>query len=724
MRVHEFAKQLGKSSKEILAVLKSNAKFDITSHMSLLSADAIAFVLESLGEVPKTKTKEKKKADVKKTAKEVVVSKKEPQTKETSQKMLTPKTLSKSPSQQSVSVSNKSVKSGQSIPLSNIPKTSTKKKPAVKPVVRSRVSSKRLPVTEIVIEEALPLFKAADLMGKQSSELVLVLLKKGIACNRNNVLSVETIEMLALQFGITVTVVEKVRPELEGKKVTKSSQSGKVRGPIVVVMGHVDHGKTTLLDYIRNMNVAAREKGGITQHISAYEVASRHGKIVFLDTPGHEAFSYLRKRGARITDIAVLVIAADDGIMPQTIEAIKHAREAEVPIIVAINKVDKVEVAAVESVKRQLAQQDLMVEDWGGQTICVSISAKTGKGVDDLLEMLVLQAEIMELKAEPEKLAKAFVLESHLEKGYGPVASVICTEGSLKQGDYFTCGASTGKVRLLVDTYGKKVKEVGPSTPVQVIGFNDFAATGDWLQVVSSKDYLKVRSGRGASAFSGYQSQELSLTQGGLEGQKNVLHVIIKTDTQGSQEAIIGSIAKLKKLSIEVGCPIVIVSTGIGDITENDIMLASSTGSILFGFHVKVEKNAQTLAKAKSVTIKIHGIIYKLIEELEEMLQKRRKIEVVWKKSGQAVVRKIFPVKGGVIAGCYLQEGVCSRDSKVSCVRDGNVIGEGKITSLQRERKAVKEIHAGYEFGFLTDTFHDWQEEDIVHCFTQVKEKS
>ncbi len=581
------------------------------------------------------------------------------------------------------------------------------------------------PITDVVLSKSLPLFEVAQLMGKSDGELILALLKRGMVCNRNNVLSTDVIESLAAQFGIQTSVAapapDKNVESIQAK--IKQTEDGIQRWPVVVVMGHVDHGKTTLLDFIRKMNVAAREKGGITQHISAYEVNSKHGKIVFLDTPGHEAFSYLRQKGARITDIAVLVVAADDGVKPQTVEAIKHARQAGVTIIVAINKMDKVAPAAVETVKRQLAQHDLLVEDWGGNIICVPISGKTGQGVAELLEMIVLQSQMMELKAFPDRPAQAFVLESRLEKGFGPVASVICTEGTLKQGDYFVCGNSSGKIRLLVDSGGQKVKEAGPSMPVQVVGFNEFASSGEWLQVVSAHDYNQARAGKTVQAplstTAQAMQQELSLAS--REVSQRSMNLLIKVDTQGSKEALMGLLKKLTDLSREVQCPLNIVYVGVGDISESDVDLAANTHSMIIGFHIKAEKNSQMAAKEQVVEIKLFDVIYHLVEYLQEQIEKKRIVEAVWKQVGEAVVRKVFVTKTGTIAGCYLREGLCSRDNKFQCIRGSKVVAEGKINSLQRDRKVVKEVHAGYEFAFIADSFQDWQEDDVVLYLAKVK---
>lgn len=730
MRVYELAKELGVSSKELVSLLQKMG-IAASSHMSVISEDDAKKVKTKHGSRDQDDSSNSKAA-------------KQPEKKGDSGKAhmigetQKPVTTKKKKIFEKKMLPDEEIEDIESVPGRLAPKTTLKVEKAKSPTQTRTFKQKSyhgaarsvvkqvVPevVTEITVSDNLPLFKVAEMMGKTAGELIMELLKEGMVCNRNAMLTPDIIKSVAVKFGIQVKKPEKKAKEdvLAQAKLDRAEGSQR-RWPIVVVMGHVDHGKTTLLDYIRKMNVAAREKGGITQHISAYEVTSKHGKIVFMDTPGHEAFSYLRQHGVRITDIAILIIAADDGVKPQTIEALKHAKSAGVDIIVAINKMDKVSPAAIETIKRQLAEHDMLVEDWGGKVICMPISAKTGQGVDELLEMIVLQSELMDLKAFADRPARAFVLESRLEKGYGPVATVISIEGTIKQGDVFVCGDTTGKVRLLIDSAGQKIQEAGPSTPVQVVGFNDYPSMGDLLKVVSVQEYAKVRQSKGSLTQGAETDRPTEAAHGQATEKGRVINLIIKTDTRGSREALLGLIKKLEKLSIEVNCPVNIISTAVGDISEGDIELAENTHALLIGFHVKAEKNAVLLAKERHVDIKLYDIIYHLIEDLEKMLEKKRIIVAVWKQTGEATVRKVFKLKTGqVIAGCYLREGVCSRNSKVTCVRKKQVIGESKITSLQRDKKTVKEVHAGYEFAFITDTFQEWEEGDTILCFTQSKD--
>jgi translation initiation factor IF-2 len=750
MRVYEIAKQKNLSSKEILDLLK-NGGFELSSHMSVIPDDGIAYINKALvvgkavgqksekpalaeasaavvGEKAELKKEAKPSVSVKKEEPEVVVEKDveieigaADKELEPVQKKEIPKSyLELEKEEEEAGRINKIYarrfggEGGDGRPRR---RRRGQRSPRMEPVVPVKKV-----ITEIAVNKSMPLFEAADLMGKPSGDLILSLLKKGMVCNINHILSPETIIMLAEQFGIQAGLKKESVLAPEESLAIKKSEHGDVRWPIIVVMGHVDHGKTTLLDFIRKMSVAAHEKGGITQHIGAYEVDSRHGKIVFLDTPGHEAFSYLRSKGARVTDIVILVVAADDGVMPQTVEAIKLAKEAEVPIIVAINKVDKVGAASIQTVKRQLAENGLVVEDWGGEIICVPISAKTGQGVEDLLEMVVLQSQMMDLKSNPKAVGKAFVLESKVEKGFGPVATAICVEGVIKQGDFFVCGACTGRVRLLINSYGEKIAQTIPSVPVKIVGFDSFAEIGDSLNVVSYEEYNKTKSiPKVIRPVGSANMPATSLKDLRDKKRQDVINLIIRTDTLGSKEAIEGLIERLVKKA-KKGAPILnVLSIDFGDISEGDIDFAESTESMILGLHIKTEKNAALLAKDKNITIKNYDVIYHLIEFLEEILSKKR-VEKVLTRVGIAQVLKVFDIKKiGIVAGCSVKEGVISRDNRVVCLRRGQKVGEGKIVSLQREGKSVKEVHAGYEFGFVCDNFSEWKEGDTIEFFSMVE---
>ena len=697
MRVYEFAKKKGVPSKELLELLKKEG-IKLSSHMAVLPEGAIPVLEKALKPVAIKPAATSKKPLIKKTTKPVVA-------KPISKKIVSAKPVSVKP-----------------VPV-KIPEKKIIKPRAASPAIARPVERVQPKIAQVVARD-MPLFEAAEQMRRPIGDLIISLLRRGIACNRNHVLSSELVSLLAHKFGVPVVNPEEKEGLARTKKTATLGENS--RWPIVVVMGHVDHGKTTLLDYIRKMNTAAKERGGITQHLSAYEVDSRHGKIVFLDTPGHEAFTCMRERGTRVTDIVVLVVAADDGVMPQTIEVIKQAKEAELPIIVAISKIDKAgDESSIERIKRQLAQHDLLPEDWGGDIICVPLSAKTGKGVEELLEMIVLQSQMMELVADPDSPATGFVLESKLEKGLGPVATVICLNGTIRVGDYFVCGASTGKVRLLIDSFGKRIQEAGPSIPVQVVGFDAFVELGDSLKIVSPQDYAKQRADRNKAQVSVSGSSRVGASISEEKGdEQTTVPLLLKADTQGSLEAALGAIGKINKANKKIPCSFQIILTGVGGISERDIEFASHSGSKVIGMHVKVEKNAMLQAKALGVDVREFGIIYKMTENLDELLKSYEKEVIVLKKVGEATVRKVFPLKGGkVIAGCYVSDGVCSRSNVVVCFRGGEKVGEGKIASLQRDRKTVKQVHAGFECGFITDEFQDWQVDDAVHCFLEEKKK-
>ena len=538
--------------------------------------------------------------------------------------------------------------------------------------------------------------------------LILTLLRKGISAARNQVLSEKVVAQVAAMHD--AQVIEPVAQEavVHDIKTAAGGEKKVTRLPIVVIMGHVDHGKTTLLDFIRKTRVASREKGGITQHLGAYRAHTSRGDVVFLDTPGHEAFSMIRARGVTVADIAILIVAADDGVMPQTVEALERARAAGMPIIVAINKVDKATPKQIEDVKSQLARHNLLPEDWGGQVPCVLISAKTGQGVDDLLEVVVLQSELMDLTAMLDTPATGYVLESHLEKGRGPVATIICHNGLLAVGDSFICGNVQGRVSSLKDSLGKFIQHVEPSIPVQVAGFSASPAVGDVFKVVAAKD-IKRAQDEARQAVKPVQVME-----------EGTLGLIIKTDNHSSLEALL---AAIQKLTLKTYRKFYIIHSGIGAITESDIALAGDTRSMVYGLHVKIESNAAALIQRLNIEVHLFDIIYKLLEDLEKIAQSGRPIKMKRKKIGEATVLKVFDIKKlGIVAGAQVIDGYCSREGTMIVYRGKHKVGSGKITSLQKEKSSVKEVRKGFECAFMIDGFDGWQVDDRAECFVEVPE--
>ncbi len=560
-------------------------------------------------------------------------------------------------------------------------------------------------VSEILLTPMTPA-DFADALRIPANEAILTLLRWGIIAPKNQLLDEDVIRRLAQHYSVEVTVPQAV-DEKKSEILISDAAEIKSRPPVIVILGHVDHGKTTLLDFIRKSRVASREKGGITQHLGAYHVDTKHGGIVFLDTPGHEAFTKIRARGVKTADIAILIIAADDGVMPQTIEAIKFAKQMEVPIIVAVNKVDKADATRLEVVKRQLSEHDLLPEEWGGQVIVAPISAKTGKGVDELLELIDLQAQVMELEADYAGEAKGYVLESKLEKGRGSVATILLQQGVLRLGDYFVAGNVSGRVSSIVTSVGKQLKEAGPADPIRVAGFAALPNAGDFFEVVSKKAARRSR-------------PEDEKSRGVLLKEK-AINIIVKTDTNSSKEALLDSIKKVSKKIKHTD--FAIVSSGVGDISERDIMLAANTKSAILGLHVKAEQNAVSLARKEGVSVALFDIIYKLLEELQERAEKTKEVKMVDKKIGEGSVLKVFDIKKlGIVAGCMVKDGIFSRNGKVIVWRGKQQIGEGPITSLQREGKNVKEVHAGFDCAFMAEGLDDFQEDDRIEFFIQVPE--
>ncbi len=580
---------------------------------------------------------------------------------------------------------------------------------------------KKTPVT-VQIPDEISVGELASRMKKTGAEVVKCLMKNGVMASLSQMIDYDTAAIIAEEMGckvekeVVVTIEEKLIDDHEDK-----AEDLVPRAPVVVVMGHVDHGKTSLLDYIRNAHVASGEAGGITQHIGAYQVMVNGKPITFLDTPGHEAFTSMRARGAMVTDIAILVVAAEDGIMPQTIESINHAKAAEIPIIVAINKMDKPE-ANPERIKQQLTEYGLVCEEWGGETIVCPISAKTGMGVDNLLEMLTLTAEVGELKANPNRAAQGTVIEARLDKGRGPVATLLVQNGTLKQGDIIIAGTSVGRVRAMVSDKGQKITSAGPSVPVEITGLSEAPSAGATFNAVADEklarelvEQRKAEEKARANAPVSKVSLEDLFNQIQAGEMKN-LNLIVKADVQGSVEAVKASLEKLSNDEVRVR----VIHGGVGAINESDVMLASTSQAIIVGFNVRPDAAARDSAARANVDMRMYRVIYDAINEIEAAMKGMLAPKYREALLGHAEVRQTYKVSGvGTVAGCYVQDGKIQRkDCQVRLVRDGIVIHEGVLASLQRFKDQVKEVASGYECGMTIEKFNDIKEGDIIEAFT------
>ena len=574
--------------------------------------------------------------------------------------------------------------------------------------------------TKVLIPDEIGVGELASRMKKTGAEVVKCLIKNGVMASLSDVIDFDTAAIIAEEMGckvekeVIVTIEERLIDTAEDREEDLEG-----RAPVVVVMGHVDHGKTSLLDYIRNANVVSGEAGGITQHIGAYQVEVKGSTVTFLDTPGHEAFTAMRARGAMITDIAILVVAADDGIMPQTVESINHARAADIPIIVAINKMDK-PAANPDRIMQQLTEYSLVPEEWGGETIVCPISAKTGMGIDKLLEMVVLTAEVQELKANPNRTAHGAVIEARLDKGRGPVATLLVQKGTLKQGDVIIAGTAVGRVRAMTDARGKKLTEAGPSVPVEIIGMGEVPGAGDDFHAVAdermARELVEQRKAERKDAISssvGKVTLEDLFSQIQAGEMKN-LNVIVKADVQGSAEAVKASLEKLTNEEVRVR----VIHCAVGAISESDVMLASTSGAIIVGFNVRPDNNAKDSAARMGVDMRMYRVIYDAINEIEAAMKgmlapKFREVDL-----GRAEVRNVFRITGvGMVAGCYVLDGKMQRNAQMRLLRDNIVIYDGAIASLQRFKDSVKEVAAGYECGITFEKFQDIKEGDIIEAF-------
>ena len=557
-------------------------------------------------------------------------------------------------------------------------------------------------------------------IGKPAGEILKKLLMLGIMSNINSELDYDTASLVCSEFGVELEMkLDKTAEDaLSEIDVADAEEDLQPRPPVITIMGHVDHGKTSLLDYIRKAHVTATEAGGITQHIGAYTVKLNGRQITFLDTPGHEAFTAMRMRGAQATDIAVLVVAADDGVMPQTIEAINHAKAANVPIVVAINKMDK-PAANPDRIMQDLTKYELVPEDWGGDTIMVPVSAITGDGVDDLLEMILLQADTMELKANPNRMAKGVIIEAKLDKARGPLATVLLQNGTLKIGDNIVAGMASGRVRAMVNDRGERVQSAGPSTPVEISGFNEVPLAGDEMFAVAddhlSRQVAQERRDKVKAARANTTKVSLdNLFAGIAEGKVQNLNIIIKADVQGSVEAVKQALEKLSNDEVKVR----VLHSAVGAVTQDDVNLASAFNAIIIGFNIRPDSTARDAAEREGVDIRLYRIIYQAIEDVEKAMKGLLAPEFKENLLGHAQVRSTFKITGaGTIAGCYVTDGKVQRNASVRLLRDNVVVFEGKLSSLRRFKDDVKEVASGYECGIGLENYNDVKEGDVVECF-------
>ncbi|RIW36445.1 translation initiation factor IF-2 [Bacillus salacetis] len=704
VRVYEYAKKHNVSSKDVISKLKE-MNIEVSNHMATLEDDTVKKLDKSYGGNAGNsadKAPKNEKADT--SAPKNRDGKKPAQQNQQNQQKKGFNNNKKGKSNNRPNNNNKSNKNNRNQQSNNQPQ---KKK------------EKELP-EKITFSESLTVAELGRKLHREPSEIIKKLFMLGVMATINQELEKEAIELVAAEYGVEVE--EEILVDKSDLEVyfTEDEEADQVERPsVVTIMGHVDHGKTTLLDSIRNTKVTEGEAGGITQHIGAYQIVENDKKITFLDTPGHAAFTTMRARGAQVTDIAIIVVAADDGVMPQTVEAINHAKAAEVPIIIAVNKMDK-EAANPDRVMQELTEYQLVPEAWGGDTIFVPLSALKGEGIDDLLEMILLVSEVEELKANPNRLAQGTVIEAELDKGRGSVATLLVQNGTLKVGDPIVVGTTFGRVRAMVNDLGRRVKEAGPSTPVEITGLNDVPQAGD--RFVVFEDEKTARSVGETRAQQALQAQRGEKSRVSLEnlfeqmkqGEMKDLNIVMKADVQGSVEALAAS---LQKIEVE-GVNVKIIHTGVGALNESDITLAAASNAIVIGFNVRPDVNAKRAAEAEGVEIRLHRIIYNVIEEIESAMKGMLDPEFEEKIIGQAEVRQTFKVsKVGTIAGSYVTDGKITRDSGVRVIRDGVVIYEGELDVLKRFKDDVKEVATNYECGITIKNFNDIKEGDIIEAF-------
>lgn len=707
-RIYEYAKELNVKSKEIIDELK-NMNVEVSNHMQALEDDQI-----------KTLDKKFRPPESNKNTKQNTQNnhqKQENNTKNNNKQNNKGNANQKGNSNNKNNAkNNKGNKNNKNNKSNKNNKGNKNNKPAAEP--------KEMP-SKITYEEGITVGELADKLNIESSEIIKKLFLLGIVANINQALDEETLELIADDYGVEIEKEVVVNEEdlsiyFDEEEVDPDAIE---RPAVVTIMGHVDHGKTTLLDSIRHTKVTAGEAGGITQHIGAYQIENAGKKITFLDTPGHAAFTTMRARGAQVTDITILVVAADDGVMPQTIEAINHAKEANVPTIVAVNKIDK-PTANPDRVMQELTEYGLIPEDWGGETIFVPLSALSGEGIDDLLEMIGLVAEVQELKANPDKQAVGTVIEAELDKSRGPAASLLVQNGTLNVGDSIVVGNTYGRIRAMVNDLGQRIKSAGPSTPVEITGINDVPLAGDRFVIFKDeKQARRIGEARHEASVIQQRQESKNVSLDNLfeqmkQGEMKDLNVIIKGDVQGSVEALAAS---LMKIDVE-GVNVRIIHTAVGAINESDVTLANASNGIIIGFNVRPDAGAKRAAEAENVDMRLHRVIYNVIEEIESAMKGLLDPEFEEQVIGQAEVRQTFKVsKVGTIAGSYVTEGKITRNAGVRIIRDGIVLFEGELDTLKRFKDDAKEVAQGYECGITIEKFNDIKEGDIIEAFEMVE---
>ena len=691
-RIYEYAKELNVKSKEIIDELKK-MDVEVSNHMQALEDDQIKMLDKKF---KSSQNEENKKQNTQNNHQKQQSKKDNNQNKSNSKKK-----------------NNKNSKNNKNNKNNNKGKNN-----------KSAAEPKEMP-SKITYEEGITVGELANKLNIESSDIIKKLFLLGIVANINQSLDEETLELIADDYGVEIEKEVVVNEEdLTTYFDDEEDDPNAIERPAVVtIMGHVDHGKTTLLDSIRNTKVTAGEAGGITQHIGAYQIENNGKKITFLDTPGHAAFTTMRARGAQVTDITILVVAADDGVMPQTIEAINHAKEADVPTIVAVNKVDK-PTANPDRVMQELTEYGLIPEDWGGDTIFVPLSALNGDGIDDLLEMIGLVAEVQELKANPDKQAVGTVIEAELDKSRGPAASLLVQNGTLHVGDSIVVGNTYGRVRAMVNDLGQRIKTAGPSTPVEITGINDVPQAGDRFVIFKDeKQARRIGEARHEASVIQQRQESKNVSLDNLfeqmkQGEMKDLNVIIKGDVQGSVEALAAS---LMKIDVE-GVNVRIIHTAVGAINESDVTLANASNGIIVGFNVRPDAGAKRAAEAENVDMRLHRVIYNVIEEIESAMKGLLDPEFEEQVIGQAEVRQTFKVsKVGTIAGSYVTEGKITRNAGVRVIRDGIVQFEGELDTLKRFKDDAKEVSQGYECGITIANFNDIKEGDIIEAFEMVE---